>query len=166
VTDPEQSTAVFVRPRGYVEDEPVARRIGDRDLFVGNYHAASTDAFEDRFEYVLSVSAEPYPLTTHHRPLVDGPSNEWAAFAGAVDTARELHGNEGCLLVNCKAGISRSTTVLATTIAAAEARSFADALVAIQDARPHAVPHPALHELGVTYLANLPRGTTVRACRR
>jgi hypothetical protein len=166
VTDPEQSTAVFVRPKGYVEDEPVARRIGDRDLFVGNYHAASTEAFEDRFEHVLSVSSEPYPLTTHHRPLVDGPSNEWAAFAAAVDTARELHANEGTVLVNCKAGISRSTTVLATTVAAAEDRSFGDALAAIQDARPHAGPHPALHELGVTYLANLPRTPTVPAGRR
>lgn len=146
---------VYVRPKGYVEDEPVARRIGDRDLFLGNRGAAHTGQNGREFEFVLSVSSDAYPLTTHHHPLSDGPDNEWSAFEAAVDAARELHGREGSLLVHCEAGISRSTTVLATTVAAEEGRHFVDALGLVQEARPHAVPHPALHELGVTYLATV-----------
>jgi atypical dual specificity phosphatase len=101
------------------------------------------------------VSEEAYPRTTHHRPLTDGPGNDWADFAAAVDTACGLYDREGELLVHCEAGISRSTTVLAATIAAAEDSSFADALATVQAARPQAVPHPLLHELGVTYLATV-----------
>jgi atypical dual specificity phosphatase len=146
---------VYVRPKGYVEDHAVIRRIGDRDLFLGNRHAARPGEHDRAFEYVLSVSSAAYPRTTHHRPLTDGPGNDWADFAAAVDTARDLYDREGELLVHCEAGISRSTTVLAATIATAEGRSFADALGAVQGARPHAVPHPLLHELGVTYLATV-----------
>lgn len=151
----EREPDVVVRPLNYVGDEPVVRRIGDRDLYIGNQLAADPGS-RDRsveFEYVLSVTSIEYPLTTHHRPLKDGPDNEWAVFETAVDTARELSRRDGSLLVHCKAGISRSTTLLATTIAAEENRSFADALALVQRARPHAVPHPALHEWAIYYLA-------------
>lgn len=143
----------FVRPLGYVEDRAVVRRIGDRDLFLGNRHAADPAAHDREFAYVLTASTDDYPLTTHHRPLDDGPGNDWATFADAVDTARRLYRRDGALLVHCKAGISRSTTLLATTIAAEEGWRFHDALAIVQDARPYAVPHPALHEQAVYYLA-------------
>ncbi len=151
----EREPAVVVRPLNYVADEPVVRRIGDRDLYIGNRLAADPDrhgrSFE--FEYVLSVGSDEYPLTTHHRPLEDGPDNEWTVFEAAVDTARELFRRDGSLLVHCKAGISRSSTLLATTLAAEEDRTFADALALVQRARPHAMPHPALHEQAICYLA-------------
>ena len=147
--DPE----VFVRPKGYVEDEAVVRRIGDRDLYLGNEAAADPERHDRTFEYVLSASSEAYPLTTHHRPLTDGPGNAWTAFEDAVDTARRLYRREGSLLVHCRAGISRSTTLVATALAAEEDRRFRDALALVQDARPAALPHPALHELAVVYLA-------------
>ncbi|MFH5798985.1 dual specificity protein phosphatase family protein [Haladaptatus sp. CMAA 1911] len=144
---------VFVRPVGYVADEPAIRRLGPRDLFIGNEAAAHPDRHDHAFDCVLSVSTESHPLTTHHHPLIDGAGNEWHAFESAVDTARRLFRGEGSLLVHCTAGISRSSTVLAATLAAEEDRTFHDALAIVQEARPHAVPNPALHELAVTYLA-------------
>jgi len=144
---------VFVRPKGYVADEPVIRRVGDRDCYLGNALAADPAHRDRSFDYVLSATAEELPLTTHHRPLVDGRGNEWAAFAAAVDTARTLSRRDGSLLVNCKAGISRSATLLAVTIAAEESRAFREALDTVHDARPYAMPNPALHELAVVYLA-------------
>ncbi len=149
----------FVRPVGYVDPDPVTRRIGFRDCFLGNVHAADPARYdgepEVEFEFVLSATQDPQPATTHHHPLEDGPGNEWSQFEAAVDTARELLGSDGPALIHCKAGISRSTTLLATAIAAEEGRSFREALSMVQAARPLAVPHPALHELAVCYLAAL-----------
>lgn len=144
---------VFVRPLGYVADEPVVRRIGARELFIGNESAARPDRHDRTFEYVLSASTKKHPLTTHHHPLIDGAGNEWRAFEAAVDTARRLFRRDGSLLVHCTAGVSRSSTLIAATLAAEEDREFHDALAIVQDARPHAMPNPALHELAVTYLA-------------
>ncbi len=142
-----------VRPITYVEPEPVIRRIGERDVFLGNFHAADPARHDRDFGAVLSVSTDSHPGTTHHHPLDDGPDNEWAEFAGAIDTARQLVRSEGCVLVHCKAGVSRSTTVLATALAAEENRPFRDLLGEIQSVRPIATPHPALHELAIYYLA-------------
>lgn len=143
----------LVRPKGYVEDEPIIRRIGHRSLYLGNAFAANPEHHDRTFEYVLSATADEHPLTTHHRPLADGPGNEWAAFEAAVDTARRLYRREGSVLIHCKAGISRSTTLVATALAAEEDRRFRDALALVQDARPYAMPNPALHTLAVIYLA-------------
>ena len=148
----ETAPELYVRPFGYVEDGPVVRRIGDRDLFLGNGLAAHP-GHDWSFEYVLSASSEKRPLTTHHRPLDDGPGNDWTVFEAAVDTARQLSRRDGSLLIHCTAGISRSSTLVATTLAAEERLSLRDALAVVQGARPHAVPNPALHELAVVYLA-------------
>lgn len=152
-SDAETEPALLVRPKGYVEDEPVIRRIGDRDLYLGNALAARPDHHGRTFEYVLSATDEEHPLTTHHRPLTDGPGNEWAAFEAAVDTARALYRRDGSVLVHCKAGISRSSTLVAAALAAEESLEFGDALGLVHEARPHAMPNPALHKLAVMYLA-------------
>ena len=142
-----------VRPFGYVEDRPVIRRIGDRELFLGNALAADPDEHDRAFDHVLSATPERHPLTTHHRPLHDGPGNDWSAFEAAADTARTLYRSEGSVLIHCRAGISRSATLIATALAAVEGRRFRAALATVQEARPQAVPHPALHEAAVIYLA-------------
>ncbi|WP_323190096.1 dual specificity protein phosphatase [Halostella sp. PRR32] len=147
------SSDPLVRPKGYVEETPVIRRIGDRELYLGNRLAADPEEHDRTFDYVLSATTETQPLTTHHRPLTDGPGNGWVVFESAVDTARTLYRREGSVLVNCKAGISRSTTVIAAALAAEEDRTFRDALAFVHDARPYAMPNPALHELAVVYLA-------------
>lgn len=147
------ATEPLVRPFGYVEDRPVIRRIGDHDLFLGNALAADPDEHGRTFDHVLSATREEHPFTTHHRPLRDGPGNDWPAFEAAVGTARALHRREGSVLIHCRAGISRSTTLVAAALAAEEGRRFRAALALVQEARPHATPHPALHEAAVVYLA-------------
>jgi hypothetical protein len=149
----ENVSAPIVRPFGYVADRPIVRRIGDRDLYLGNGLAADPDPHERTFKYVLSATQDEYPLTTHHRPLIDDSGNDWSAFERAVETARTLYRRDGSLLIHCKAGISRSSTLVATVLAAEEDRQFNDALDIVQEARPHACPNPALHELAVVYLA-------------
>ena len=152
-TDGDRDPNVVVRPIGYVEPFPVVRQIGDRDLSLGNKFAAIPDHHDRSFDFVLSATPDPYPLTTHHHPLIDGPGNEWQAFEGAVDDARRLYERDGSLLVHRKAGISRSSTIIATTLAAEDGLGFHDALAIVQEVRPIATPHPALHELAVVYLA-------------
>lgn len=149
----DESSIRFLRPFGYVESEPVVRRVDGRDLFVGNAAAADPTAHGQSFEFVLSVSSDAHPSTTHHYPLTDGPGNDWTAFEAAVDTARDLLGRDGSVLVHCKAGVSRSSTVLATALAAEDDVSFREALARVQETRPAAVPHPALQEVAVVYLA-------------
>lgn len=144
---------VFVRQLGHVEDRPIVRQIGERDLYLGNWHAARKEQQGRRFEFVVSATQESYPATTHHHPLIDGPEAEWSAFEAAVDTARGLYRRDGSLLIHCRAGISRSTTLVATSLAAEEDRTFREALDTVHDVRPLAMPHPALHELAVMYLA-------------
>ncbi|EMA55569.1 dual specificity protein phosphatase family protein [Halococcus salifodinae] len=143
----------IVRPFGYVADEPIVRRIGDRDLFLGNWFAAAPERHDHAFAHVLSATSEERPLTTHHHPLDDGPGNDWPAFEAAVDTARALYRRDGSVLIHCKAGISRSSVLVATTLAAEEDRRLDDAFAIVHEARPHAVSHPALHESAVIYLA-------------
>jgi atypical dual specificity phosphatase len=142
----------LVRPIGYVEEEAVVRPIGDRELYLGNEGAADPGRHNRSFEYVLSVSSDAHPLTTHHRPLADGP-NEWSRFEAAADTARCLHRREGSLLIHCTAGVSRSSALTATTLAVEEHRPFEEALETVRAARPIATPHPALRKLAVIYLA-------------
>ncbi|MFC7138252.1 dual specificity protein phosphatase [Halosimplex aquaticum] len=141
-----------VRPFGHRHGDPVVRRIGDRDLFLGNVHAADPDRTDRSFDAVLSATREPQPSTTHHRPLVDGPEADWPAFEAAADTACRLLG-EGSLLIHCSHGVSRSATLAAVALAIRTGRSFREALSTVQSARPPAQPHPALHELAVVYLA-------------
>lgn len=160
VTDPDPdreagATVVpeTVRPKAFVADGPVIRRIGDRELFLGNVHATDPDAHDRRFAFVVSVNGEPGELTTHHRPLSDGPGNPWSDFADAVDTVRRCMRRDGSVLVNCTAGVSRSTTVLAAAIAAEDGTRFRAGYEAVRAARRWAIPHPSLHELGVYYVA-------------
>ncbi len=142
-----------IRPIGHVEDTPVIRRVGKQNLYLGNEHAADPGQHDQSFRYVLSLSTNDHPLTTHHHPLDDGPGNDWTEFEAAVDTARRLSRRDCPVLIHCKAGISRSSAVIATALAAEESRPLHDALSAVLQARPSATLNPALHELAVIYLA-------------
>jgi atypical dual specificity phosphatase len=122
-------------------------------LFIGNVHAADPERHERQFDHVLSVTGDEQPLTTHHHPLSDGADNDWRTFEAVADAAHLLYRRDGSTLVHCEAGISRSATLVALALAAEEDWTFVDALHEVQNARLHAVPHPALHELGVVYLA-------------
>jgi atypical dual specificity phosphatase len=141
-----------VRPFGWVADAPVVRRLGDRDCFLGNAPAVASPECICNFDHVLSLTRASQPATTHHRPLTDDANNNWGRFAAAVDAARRLLARDGAVLIHCEAGVSRSSAVAAAALAAREDRQFVDALHEIQDYRVHAIPHPALHALGVQYV--------------
>lgn len=149
----EQSSAIIVKPFGYVEDKPIVRHIGDRELYLGNVLAANPGHHDRAFEYVLSATHDEQPLTTHHRPLIDGSNSDWASFERAVDTARTLFRKNAPTLNHYKAGISRSSAIITTTFTSEKPESFTDSLAFVPEARPPAVSHPALHELVVVYLA-------------
>lgn len=145
-------TEPVVRAFGSVEPEPVIRGIGDRELYLGNRHAADGARHDQRFDTVVSLNDDGGSLTTDHHPLVDGPEAEWTGFAAAV-TATRRGWREGSVLVHCTAGVSRSAAVLAAAIATEEGGSVRDALAAVQRARPVATLHPRLFELTVIYVA-------------
>lgn len=152
-TDTGDGVPDIARPKSFVADGPVIRRIGERDVYLGNRHATDPEAHDREFAFVVSVNADPGPLTTHHRPLHDGPGNPWGDFAAAVDAVRECMRRDGSVLVNCKAGVSRSTTVLSAAMAVEEGATFRAAYEAVRRARKWAIPHPRLCELGVYYVA-------------
>lgn len=125
----------------------------EEGLYLGNRRAASRDARSGTFDHVLTVSRRRRPLTTVHRPIRDGADSTRVAFAAAVDAARARYRTNGSLLVHCRVGISRSTAVVATTLAAERrACSFERALRRIREVRPTASPNPALVERAERYL--------------
>ena len=120
---PGEQLTVFPEPRPGIEDAPT--------LLVRFEESAYGDQVRD--EYTVGGYAAFSKVCTHAGCMVDD--------------------RDGDVLVHCKAGVSRSAAVLATAIAAADDRSFHDALDDVHSARPVATPNPALVESAVTYLA-------------
>ena len=152
-TRPDGASVETVRPFGFASDQPVVRQVGGRNLYLGNVHAATATDHGHEFDHVVSATVDEQPSTTHHCPLADGPGNDWETFAAAVDATRRYYEADGSTLVHCRAGVSRSATLIATALAAEENRSFADALDEIHETRPIATPHPALRTDAAIYLA-------------
>ena len=136
----------------------VAARIGDRDLWIANVgairsnHLAAMDLYP---EYVVSVNQSATWATTDHHPLKDGHINNPQKFATAVEATRENIKADGTVIVNCSAGISRSSTVIATAIAAADDISFTAAVEEIKQTRQQANPHPKLQLNAYAYLGTV-----------
>ena len=123
----------------------LAARIGDRNLWIANGGAIESNhlsAMNLDPEYVVTVNQNATWATTDHHPLKDGFINDQEEFADAVATTRDSIRADGTVIVNCSAGISRSTTVIATAIAAEDDLSFEAAVDEIKDTRPRAQPHP------------------------
>lgn len=123
------------------------------DLYLGNRLAAESRYHDRRFDHVLTVSHAKAPLTTVHRPLQDNERVDQGAFSEGVKTARTLFRSSGSLLIHCAAEISRSPTVVATTLTAERhVRSFELAIEMVSDSQPPVSPHPALLRCAEQYL--------------
>jgi predicted protein tyrosine phosphatase len=145
--------------------QALAARIGDRKLWIANSGAVESNhlsAMDLDPEYVVSVNKNETWATTDHHPLKDGFVNDQAEFSAAVETTREHIRADGTVIVNCAAGISRSSTVIATALAAEEERSFAAAVEEINETRPRARPHPKLKLNAFAYLVNVENRTEAR----
>lgn len=157
MTDTEPSIRTVPTDSDPTEDFPraVAARIGDRALWLGNSGAIEPGNLEKMGlspEYIISVNKRTTTATTDHHPLVDAQINDPDQFAAAVDTARQRYRQSGTLLVNCAAGISRSTTVVATTLAVEDELSFEQAVSDVTDTRQRAAPHRKLQINAYSYL--------------
>lgn len=138
--------------------EAVAARIGDRDLWIadsGGVKADNLAAMGLTPNYVVSVNKRATDATTDHHPLKDAYINEQEAFTDAVEAARKRLGEEGTVIVNCAAGVSRSATIIATALAAEEAMTFDAAVEEIRGTRERSHPHTKLQLSAQAYLATV-----------
>jgi atypical dual specificity phosphatase len=138
----------------------IAARIGDRALWIANGRAIDPDNLETlglNPMYVVSVNLTPTNATTDHYALKDGFLNDQEVFTRAVDTTRKRLRDDGTVIVNCAAGISRSSAVIATALAAEENMTFDDAVDEIRETREYARPHSKLQLNATVYLAALDR---------
>lgn len=76
------------------------------------------------------------------------------SFNTAVQIAVQQIKSNKKVLINCAAGISRSTTVTATALAEIEDKSFQEALEQVKEHRETANPAPGLREHAKNYLAS------------
>ena len=99
-----------------------------------------------------SVNRQSTAATTDHYPLKDGYINEQDTFTAAVDATRRQIKEDGSVVVNCAAGISRSATVIATAIAAEDDMTLTGAIEEIRQTRGRARPHTKLRVSAQAYL--------------
>lgn len=140
---------------------------GRSPLYLGNGPSTASDSYgpdgdadegpsdPSVFSHVISMNTAPYDLTTDHHPLKDGSGNSEEEFDAAIEAARRAYrAEEGPVLINCAAGISRSTTVMATTLAAENPVqfTFASAVEHIREVRRRASPARALQDHARRYL--------------
>jgi atypical dual specificity phosphatase len=130
----------------------VCEQVGQRPLYLGSARAASEGVVDHEFAHVISVSSYSQPRTTKFVPLVDGSGVEYEKFKRAVEAARAGYQQKAPTLVHCEVGISRSTAVLATVIAAEDKMTFEEALEEIRLYRPRASPQRPLRECAKHYL--------------
>ena len=135
-----------------LEHPVVCEQIGHRPLFIGSSRAAVEGTTEETFSDVVTVSSYALPLTTECIPLVDGANVEYSQFKKAVEATREAYQRGGKVLVQCEVGMSRSAAIIATVLAAEEAKTFEEALEEVQRYRQRAAPRQPLRECAKQYL--------------
>ena len=133
--------------------------ITDR-IAIGDRHEAQNLnlLFESQIDAVLNVA---YDLDishfnqvppSHHKfqleyqkvGMIDGSGNQPTTLIAAVYMLDELLERHQRVLVHCHAGVSRSSTVVATYLAHKDGMNFDEALEFVKSKRPRAAPNPAL----------------------
>ncbi len=112
--------------------------------------------------YDLDISYYDQVPPSHHKfqveyqkvGMIDGYGNQPTALIAAVCMLDELLGRHRTVLVHCHAGVSRSSTVVATYLTHKSGISFDDAIEFVRSKRPRINPHPALVAIAKT-LPNL-----------
>ena len=86
-------------------------------LWIGNWQSAETCLREAGW-HVITVACDAPVTGAEKFPLVDGPGNEPALFAAAVEaTERAMREQANRVLVHCVSGRSRSGAVIVKTLA-------------------------------------------------
>ena len=123
------------------------------EVFNGIYVGTESDAGDEPLlrkhgvDTVISLThrnPETGDTTRVDVPMVDGPQNNYQAFAEAVETVVENVENDRCVLVHCSAGSSRSPSVAAAAITHLTENNLNEALNQIIEERPETDPHDAL----------------------
>lgn len=135
-----------------VLDGKVCKQIGERDLHIADKQGAEEHGPSSSIAAVITLCEPELDPTTSYHPMFDGPGNDYRDFVAAVEDARAAIREEGEVLIHCAAGISRSSTVMATALAAEEDRDFDEVVVEIRQHRLIARPNPALRALARDYL--------------
>lgn len=162
-----ENTTAESKPRGDFRTLPsgefehpfpdaVAARVGSRNVWIADKHAITPENLERlnlNPEWVVSVNRQSTAATTDHHPLRDGYMNEYPDFVDAVTATRKRIQTGDETIVNCSVGVSRSATVIATSVAAAEGKSFSDVIKGIRENRERANPHLKLRFSAFAYLA-------------
>ena len=102
--------------------------------------------------YDLDISYYDLVSSSHHKfrieyqkvGLIDGDGNQPTAFISAVYMLDQLLERHQKALVHCQAGVSRSSSVVATHLAHKRRISFDEALEFVKSKRPRVNPNPAL----------------------
>lgn len=88
--------------------------------------------------------------------MMDGPQNEYQAFAEAVDISLKQHNDNQCILIHCSAGSSRSPSVAAAAISDLTDKSLSDALNQVMRKRPETDPRKALVRQAINFTDGAP----------
>lgn len=144
--------------------EPEMTTIIPKKLFLGNIYNSENQELLDHVgvSAVLNVcnSAPRVTLnrTYHWCAMNDGPGNTDAQFAQAISMLDELVQHGEIVLVHCQAGVSRSSTVVATWLAKhyfADGMSFDTAADLVKKMRPIIMPHYELRKLARRFLGEI-----------
>lgn len=127
-------------------------------LFIGSVDDLKEWESLDGIDFHLNLSSWTDSQLAHeksytHISIEDGAAEYWD-FKQAVDVLVDrLENTEDTILVNCAAGISRSVSVLATSLAVTQGLSMVEAKNQVQEKRGvHQNPHPSLISRGEKYL--------------
>lgn len=84
-------------------------------------------------------------------PMLDGPQNEYSAFADAAETVVERGEADQRVLIHCSAGASRSPAVAAAAMTRLTDRDLGEAFEQVSARRSEIDPHDALIRRAATF---------------